>query len=31
MGSPVSAVVDNLYIGFFEELSLETVLTRPRL
>ena len=31
MGSPVSAVVDNLYMEFFEELALETVRTRPRL
>ena len=31
MGSPVSAVVANLYIEFFEELALETALTRPRL
>ena len=31
MGSPVSAVVDNLYMEFFEELALETVPTRPRL
>ena len=31
MGSPVSAVVANLYMEFFEELALETALTRPRL
>ena len=31
MDSPVSAVVANLYMEFFEELALETVLTRPRL
>ena len=31
MGSPVSAVVANLYINFFNELALETVPTRPRL
>ena len=31
MGSPVSAVVTNLYIEFFEELALETAPTRPRL
>ena len=31
MGSPVSAVVANLYMEFFEELALETVPTRPRL
>ena len=31
MGSPVSAVVANLYMEFFEELSLETAPTRPRL
>ena len=31
MGSLVSAVVDNLYMEFFEELALETVPTRPRL
>ena len=31
MGSPVSAAVANLYMEFFEELALETVLTRPRL
>ena len=30
MGSPVSAVVDNLYMEFFEELALETVPTTPR-
>ena len=29
MGSPVSAVVANLYIEFFEELALETAPTRP--
>ena len=31
MGSPVSAVVANLYMEFFEELALKTVPTRPRL
>ena len=31
MGSPVSAVVANLYMKFFEELALETAPTRPRL
>ena len=31
MGSPVSAVMANLYMEFFEELALETALTRPRL
>ena len=31
MGSPVSAVVANLYMEFFEELALETAPTRPRL
>ena len=31
MGSPVSAVVANLYMAFFEELALETAPTRPRL
>ena len=31
MGSPVSAVVANLCMEFFEELALETVPTRPRL
>ena len=31
MGSLVSAVVDNLYMEFVEELALETVPTRPRL
>ena len=31
MGSLVSAVVANLYMVFFEELALETALTRPRL
>ena len=31
MGSPVSAVVNNLYMEFFEELALETAPTRPRL
>ena len=30
MGSPVSAVVDNLYMEFFEELALETAPTTPR-
>ena len=31
MGSPVSAVVANFYMEFFEELALETVPTRHRL
>ena len=31
MGSPVSAVVANLYMEFFEELVLEMAPTRPRL
>ena len=31
MSSLVSAVVANLYMEFFEELALETALTRPRL
>ena len=31
MGSPVSAVVANLYMEFFEEVALETTLTRHRL
>ena len=31
MGSPVSAVVANLYMEFFEELALEMAPTRPRL
>ena len=31
MGSPVSAVVANLYMEFFEELALDTAPTRPRL
>ena len=31
MGSPVSAVVANLYMEFIEELALETAPTRPRL
>ena len=31
MGSPVSAVVANLYMEFFEELALGTAPTRPRL
>ena len=30
MGSPVSAVVANLYIEFFEEKALEMALNRPR-
>ena len=30
MGSPVSAVVDNFYMEFFEELALETAPTTPR-
>ena len=29
MGSPISAVVANLYMEFFEELALETAPTRP--
>ena len=31
MGSPVSAVVANLYMEFFEELALESAPSRPRL
>ena len=31
MGSPVSAVVANLYMDFFEELALESAPSRPRL
>ena len=31
MGSPISAVVANLYMEFFDELTLETALTRHRL
>ena len=31
MGSPVSSVVANLYMEFFEELALSTAPTRPRL
>ena len=31
MGSPVSAVVANPYMEFFEELALEMAPTRPRL
>ena len=31
MGSPVSAVVANLYVGFFEDLALESASSRPRL
>ena len=31
LGSPISAVVTNLYMEFFEELALETAPTRPRL
>ena len=31
MGSPVSAVVANLYIKFFEELALESAPSRPSL
>ena len=31
MGSPVSAVVANLYMEFFEELALEMAQTRTRL
>ena len=31
MGSPVSAVVANLYMECIEELTLETAPTRPRL
>ena len=30
MGSPVSAVVTNLYMEFFEELALESAPSRPR-
>ena len=31
MGSPVSAVVANLYMEFFEELALKSAPSRPRL
>ena len=31
MGSPVSAVVTNIYMEFFEELALEMAQIRPRL
>ena len=31
MSSPVSTVVANLYMEFFEELALEMAPTRPRL
>ena len=31
MGSPVSAVVANLYMEFFEDIALETAPSRPRL
>ena len=31
MGSPVSAIVANLYVEFFEELALESAPSRPRL
>ena len=31
MGSPVSAVVANLYMEFFEELALRTAPARPRI
>ena len=31
MGSPVSAVVVNLYMDFFEELALRSAPTKPRL
>ena len=31
MGSPISAIVVNLYIEFFEELALESAPSRPRL
>ena len=31
MGSPVSAVVANLYMEFFEELALRSAPVRPRL
>ena len=30
MGSPVSAVVANLYMEFFEELALQSAPSRPR-
>ena len=30
MGSPVSAIVVNLYMEFFEELALESAPSRPR-
>ena len=31
MGSPVSAIVADLYMEFFEDLALETTLVKPRL
>ena len=31
MGSPVSAVVANLYLEFFEELALSTAPSKPKL
>ena len=31
MGSPVSAVVANLYMEFFEEIALRTAPARPRI
>ena len=31
ISSPVSSVVANLYVEFFEELALESVPMRPRL
>ena len=31
MGSPVSAIVANLYMEFFEELALTTVPEKPKL
>ena len=31
MGSPVSAVIANLYMEFFEELALESASSTPRL
>ena len=31
MGSPVTAAVTNLYMGFFEELALKSALVTPQL
>ena len=30
MGTPLSVIVANLYMKFFEQLELESALTRPR-